>query len=222
MNRYALRVAIALLTFIIGVTFVAVWLIKWRNPISTSVNPSATEAKAITSAATISPDTADDYAVYSTVLAEKRYINEHTKQVVIEDETDDEKEISIALNKSLNEIIPKAAQSTIADYISKNKEPQHLDNLFKLKVERVLVSASEIKEIFENHHIEGWKIIAERYPDSLGLITLSRIGFNPERTQALVHVGIGCGGSCGEGNFFLLAKESGVWKVQKKIMTWIS
>jgi hypothetical protein len=47
------------------------------------------------------------------------------------------------------------------------------------------------------------------------VITLSRVGFNRDLTEALVGVSRGmCGRGCGEGTFVLLVREGGRWKVK--------
>lgn len=211
---------IALLTFAVGVTLVTLWLVKWRHSVSTPATKSITEAKFVTPGTTVPSDATDEYEVYSSLLGKR------TKKVLIEDQTmgypSDQSKAQIAAHEEwLAEYMPGLQQNTVTDYISKNKDSHHLENLFKLKVETLLVSPSEIKKVYEKHAGVPWQI-SDEYPGSEGVFTFSSVGFNSERTQALVHMGISCGWLCGEGNFYLLAKENGVWKVQKKIMTWIS
>jgi len=53
-------------------------------------------------------------------------------------------------------------------------------------------------------------------------MSLSRIGFNSSKTQALVYVANVCGGLCGTGEFYLLGKVDGKWKIQNELIVWIS
>ncbi|MBG8553543.1 hypothetical protein [Hymenobacter guriensis] len=55
-----------------------------------------------------------------------------------------------------------------------------------------------------------------------GLITLSRIAFNPAKTQALLAYGWQCGGKCGYGEVLLVEKVAGRWRIRQAVETWIS
>jgi hypothetical protein len=72
--------------------------------------------------------------------------------------------------------------------------------------------------MFLQDNFSGWENLYKRYPEATGIIRVSAIGFNPERTQALVYVERGCGATCGQGGYVLLSKEGKVWKVQKEAM----
>jgi len=41
-------------------------------------------------------------------------------------------------------------------------------------------------------------------------------------TEALVYVAHTCDGLCGTGHYVLLLKVEGKWKVERKVMAWIS
>jgi hypothetical protein len=64
-----------------------------------------------------------------------------------------------------------------------------------------------------------WDTFHARYPASLGLLGLSRIGFNATATQALIEVFMGCGGRCGEGGLFVMEKRNGQWVIAKQLYT---
>ncbi len=57
---------------------------------------------------------------------------------------------------------------------------------------------------------------------SLGYLTLSGVGFNPSRTQAIFYVEHMCGGLCGGGWYVLMEKVGGTWQFRDKHFTWIS
>ena len=46
------------------------------------------------------------------------------------------------------------------------------------------------------------------------MVSVSHVGFNQEQTQAIIEIGYATGPKGGEGNYVLLAKENGVWKVR--------
>lgn len=222
MKRISVRVLVALLTFAVGVVATALWVFYLRlqsQPLDDNLSGSVISP--------VKPVESEEYAVYSTVLSDERYINDRVKAVIIVDQTfgypsTGEKELFPQFESSLRERMPELSQTTFTDYLSKIRATRNLESLFNLKVKTVLISQKEVESVFSEHSMDGWGLIFEKYPESEGLITLSAVGFNPEMTQALVHVGIGCGGLCGVGSFFLLHKDNGLWKVQKKIMTWVS
>ena len=76
-------------------------------------------------------------------------------------------------------------------------------------------------DIFDDS-VNGWEEFYRRYPDSPGITTLSRVGFNRERTEALVYMGAQLHYLAGAGNLYRLEKQDGVWKIVEKVMLWIS
>ncbi|MGA9556014.1 MAG: hypothetical protein WA389_14460 [Terriglobales bacterium] len=58
--------------------------------------------------------------------------------------------------------------------------------------------------------------------DPAAVIRISHVGFNRERTQAVIEVGYATGPESGGGNYVLLAQENGVWKVRWLLVPWIS
>src|SRR5262249_227524 len=57
----------------------------------------------------------------------------------------------------------------------------------------------------------AWKDFYRKYPESGGWIELSAVGFNPEKTVAVVYVGHHCGNLCAGGHFQVLLKKNGKW-----------
>jgi len=56
---------------------------------------------------------------------------------------------------------------------------------------------------------EGWKGLADRYPDSAhSYIVLSPVAFHGDKTVAVVYMGHSCGGD----TFYVLEKKDGIWK----------
>jgi len=49
-------------------------------------------------------------------------------------------------------------------------------------------------------------------PSSAAYVEMSHVGFNHEKTQAIVYIGSSCGGLCGSWRFHLLEKLHGNWK----------
>ncbi len=74
------------------------------------------------------------------------------------------------------------------------------------------VFEKEIEGVFSNG-VAGWKSFYEKYPDSGGYNELSAVGFNSDKTVAVVYVAHFCGGLCGGGGFHVLEKKEGKFVV---------
>src|SRR5262249_16099086 len=122
----------------------------------------------------------------------------------------------------LKELAPLTTE-TVKDYNDRNKSQSELHDSFDVTGKVLLVDKQEIDEIFHDQDLGGgWEGFYKRFPDSGGFITLSRVGFNPEQSQALVLVSHYCGGLCASGTYILLQKEDGKWKILKRYTVWIS
>lgn len=62
-------------------------------------------------------------------------------------------------------------------------------------------------------------VVARSYA---GRVTLSRVGFDAARQRALVSVSMVCGGICGSGGLFELAREGGRWRIVAEHVAWVS
>jgi hypothetical protein len=161
------------------------------------------------------------YAVYSAVLKDM-FVRDSTRLLVIESKTGDD--FTDSGEKRWDYIekgLAPISRPTIDDFKQKNAQPSDIENKFPLSTKVTLLSKADVDKFFG----EGggwWKAFYEKYPNSPGLITFSNVGFNNEMTQALLYVGTQCDGLCGEGNYVLLSKTDGNWKVERKVMTWIS
>lgn len=190
--------------------------------------PGPTRARA--TAASIADDLdAEEYAVISAVLISGRQDDGDAKTggvLVIQDMTvawhgfDDKPEtFYAALKESSKELLDE----TIEDYKAKNKEPHKLSERLDAKVRYVLADTREIDGFFEKNGVSGWEDFYKKYPNSGGYFMFSRVGFNSDKTQALVYKAHGCGGLCGEGSCLLFVKKDGVWVAKGAVgAVWMS
>jgi hypothetical protein len=157
----------------------------------------------------------EEAAVYSTILNE-RFAKNPDKSVVVADRTFGAPGLAMELDREyLKARLSPLSQATIESYKGRNKEPLHLKGFANAKVKYSLMTEGEWEELFEKDILSGWKSFRQRYADAAGVVRLSRVGFNPEGTQALVLLLYGCGEVCGEGTFILLTKEEGGWRIEK-------
>jgi hypothetical protein len=117
---------------------------------------------------------------------------------------------------------PCPSTTTLVNYIRANTHPRHLDDEFDTERKHSMLNNDVFKEIFKDGCGGGWSTFFERYPDSGGYVTFSRVGFNGGGTQALVYVARRCGGLCGRGGYVFLEKKGGVWQTQRTLHPWIS
>lgn len=105
-------------------------------------------------------------------------------------------------------------KEAIIDYKQLSKFKWVLQNQFPVKRKYELVS---LKALFEssasaNRDLnDSWQEFYERYPGSGGIIDLSVVGFNNDKTLAVVYAGRSCGSLCGYWSWHLLEKKDGTW-----------
>jgi hypothetical protein len=66
----------------------------------------------------------------------------------------------------------------------------------------------------------GWSDFHKKYGKQAEILFFSRVGFNSEKTLALLHVSGGTGLMGGGGTLYLLDRKNGKWAVKALIQTW--
>jgi hypothetical protein len=113
------------------------------------------------------------------------------------------------------------APETAASFTVRNEAAHPLDPEMALGIQFVLLSESDLRDIF-NVNQDGWAMFYSRYPNTPGMTTVSRVGFNDTLDQALVYVGTQSHWLAGAGYIVLMKKVDGVWTIDQQVMTWIS
>jgi hypothetical protein len=109
-------------------------------------------------------------------------------------------------------------ESLIADFEAKKAlGPGKLQDMFVLDVPVALINLDEFNGI-----PDGWDGFYKKFPNSQGHMSLSRVGFNSDRTKALVYMTNFCGNLCAVGCYFLLHKEYGDWIIRAEFDCWVS
>jgi hypothetical protein len=163
------------------------------------------------------------------------YLDSHTKLLVIAgadpcssakpDEPPDEKvdQLRRQTEDHAFKNMPTLARATISDFRAQEKECFQLTRKLNIPTEYVLVTEKDLEPLFPKSEFDRmWSRFYKKYPGSSGVISFSNPGFNRAFTQALISTSRGCGGLCGAGHLVLLKKTPGGWKVETKVMTWIS
>jgi hypothetical protein len=112
-------------------------------------------------------------------------------------------------------------EETAASFRDRNEASFPVPANMDLDLPYVLLTSTEMDQIFDIN-TSSWDVFYTRYPNSPGITTISRIGFNTDYTQALVYTGTMSHWLAGAGFYIFLEKSSGEWLVMTKVMAWIS
>jgi len=151
-------------------------------------------------------DFTDAYQIYSLLLPHEESYEFAKGTVVIQEEMVSDRAVSERC------VTPEAARrfkDAIADYRHVNSQRGVLKRQFRIERSYEVVSSDTIKALFKDG---GWGSFYKRYPESGGYIIMSAVGFNKERTRAIVYTGSSCGDLCGSWRFHLVEKIHGNWR----------
>jgi hypothetical protein len=112
-----------------------------------------------------------------------------------------------------NCLTPAAAsefKDAILDYNRNNQKKSLLQRKFSVSRPYEILDAGTLNAMFQ--HPDGWNKFYQRFPNSGGIYNMSAVGFNRDKTRALVYFGSGCQGQCGDWSFRLLEKVNGKWE----------
>ena len=76
----------------------------------------------------------------------------------------------------------------VDDLLTKNRRKYAFDRRFNFRRSYVLLRNADFSRFFEERSNQGWDVFYGKFPDAEGFKTLSRVGFNREKTRALVYV----------------------------------
>lgn len=162
---------------------------------------------------------AEEYEVYKAVLGEG-------KNVVSNFTVNDD-----ALNyliKNRKKELSFIESETRKSYNARNRNSAQLQNNFGKNVFVSLIADKDLKEIYDKLGENKYELTIEnelmaKY-GSATLITLSRVGFNKNKTQALLGINANTGlcGTCSISFYYILKKENDNWTITKRVMSSIS
>jgi len=147
---------------------------------------------------------AEAYEVYSAILpTEWPWRVANAKSLVIQSETKGY-EMCLLPEAESEEIIGPA----ISEYVKLNEKTWLLQERLNIEKPYKFITSDGLKIVFEHG---DWEKFGKQYPGSGGWIELSAVGFNADKTVAVVYMGHHCGGLCGGGGFHVLQKKDGKW-----------
>jgi hypothetical protein len=222
MIKAALRPSVFLLCALIGT--VSVWFTRSLRRVEVSKPRAAVPVNV----------SAESEAVYQSALDQK-FAQDGVRLLVIQDVTTgcpayEDPEIRSKIGpdtKSFVQIVSEgmhtAKTSTIENYLESNKSSERIAIHANVGSKYLLVGEKELAQVFRKGEFDrAWTRFYAKYPNSSGLIFLSKVGFNSDRTQAMLYAGRQCGGLCGSGSYLLLNKRNGKWFVEEDMGLWVS
>jgi len=168
----------------------------------------------------------EEYAVYSAYLSEGLLNDAHDwsvggpVQVVVKDRTIAGGNLRLRALYVMDGRVQfdQLRTSTRASYLVRNLFQTRILPKFVLP-RRATVALATQSDIQSDSY--GSIEFQKRFPHNLGFITLSGVGFNPTRTQAVFYIDHFCG-LCGGGRYVLMEKVNGSWRLLDEHYTWVS
>jgi hypothetical protein len=109
----------------------------------------------------------------------------------------------------------KAFAGVFKAFEAANQQEMLLECDFTIQKSYKMVSKAELHAAFRhlppNAVTDGWEGFRDSFPDSSGYLILSGVGFNSDKTIALVYVEHRCGNMCGGSRYYILEKRNGQW-----------
>jgi hypothetical protein len=153
-------------------------------------------------------EVAEAYEVYGVVLPHEESYGFAKGTLVIQQDTIQKQE---ALGPCLTVEAANKFKDAISDFDRLESKSWLLQRKFDFPKPYTLVDSNTINQFFRLG-LRGWDTFYKRYPDSGGYLTMSPVGFNKDKTQAIVYIGSSCGSLCGRWGFHLLERVQGTWK----------
>jgi hypothetical protein len=160
-----------------------------------------------TQAAMNAYEEATAYEVYAAILPLDPLRVAHAKGLVIRRET-----TSFQMCLRPDREFETKVGPAIANYVELNKKQWVLQARLSIDSPYQFLETSKFSALLDKG---GWDEYYRQYPASGGLIALSAVGFNGDKTIAVVWIVNSCGGTCGVGTFHVLEKVDGKWQPLK-------
>jgi hypothetical protein len=189
----------SLLSLILLATLSSVWVVARQSDKTTSPyqNP-------------------DAYDVYSAVLSMGGPWGDSKSLVVLKELPPKEWPIGSPRDALLgDEEFRGNFESIFKSFEQTNRQSVFLENLFAIHKPYQLVGSAELEAAFHRPETsvqhDGWEGFRQNFTNSAGYLILSAVGFNPEKTIAVVFVDYRCGGLCGSARYYILEKRDKDW-----------
>lgn len=126
------------------------------------------------------------------------------------------------------EVLDQRIAEAVFDFCDKNTDTEKQMFVGKIKVKHVMLSQENEAQIFDtekNGGRDGWKVFREHYPQSPGIITLSRPGFSTDGSVAVIYMSNRSNWLVGHGRIYVYELENNRWNEIKLLRIgpqWVS
>lgn len=170
----------------------------------------------------VNPISDDEYAVYSSFITQQ-FDNKST--IIILWDTG-ENDVANSASKYIgNKKSPILQNDTYSNFIVQNQVNARFRLSYnKLPTNVQLVNRSVINEIFSDSLDlrKQWDNFYKRFPNAQGITSISRVGFNSNKSQALLYASTMKGYLWGSGDIYVFSKINGNWSLSDNRNIWLS
>jgi hypothetical protein len=171
----------------------------------------------------------DEYAVWSVLVLKYTEPNHHT--YIIRDRTTTESR-SRAFGPHAYEYL--SSEEAYSDLQAKNKEQYRLENKLSVTPPCVFTSREKEESLFpalptgrvDEQTIKkmqnSWDQFYREYPGVSGMLTFSRVGFNSDKSEAVVYVRYDGGVMAHSGSYVVLTRQRESWEIKTQKVIWLS
>jgi hypothetical protein len=162
----------------------------------------------------------EEHSVYEAVIREA-FSGDGVSYYVILDMTQPAGRFGVSNFRSEKLGLPLSAR---ASYAAKNLFRFHVPPKMRLPHPFTMVGQEELDKVYRPGQTDSLNAVelSALLRKSWGVITLSRVGFDPGGKHAVVYAQLIYCGLCGEGTYLYLSKETGVWHIVGRSGTWTS
>ncbi|HEV8210583.1 MAG TPA: hypothetical protein VGP77_10690 [Vicinamibacterales bacterium] len=181
------------------------------------------------SAQTDETEAAATREVYVTVLGDPRLTGRTAQKpdVLVTRHSDDPSwlwtvpDLPPEARASLAQRLPDIPQSLVERLLERLADERPLPDDLPTRQAVTFVEESELKSMFGSGG-DGWQRFYKQHPRAPGFVSLSRIAFDPEYSQALLFVNHTYGLLGAKGYFVLLRRASNGWAIERIRLFYVS
>jgi hypothetical protein len=111
---------------------------------------------------------------------------------------------------------------TVRDFAEKYCAGGRLSESFHTDLPRTFIVASNVYFEIAPNQKRGAMRFAQLFPGAGGIISFSRVGFDPTLDEAILASSFVCGALCGTGKIYVVRKRFGHWRVVNQWIVWVS
>ena len=186
---------------------------------STPPPPTAAPTSEPTATPQLDPDI-EEYAIYNALLGSS-FQGDDIDQILIVDHTRvNGTELLERDLADFQENTPLAPE-LVASFMERNQQPYPLEPVLDFGLEYQLLAQEEVDELHSMDEASGWELFYEMYPNAVGFIYLSRVGFSADFGQALVYISQYHYDQPIQGGYYLMIRQDGRWVIESS-MEWMT